>query len=77
MRKKLALACITAAALYATVAFARPPGPDQIGEFYFYFDEQGEVVGSASLDCDGVYSESGVRTNHYSNGFAICNPGDD
>jgi hypothetical protein len=36
MRKSFAIGIGLAAALVATVALARPPGPDEIGEFYFY-----------------------------------------
>ncbi len=74
MRKSLPLALGLAAALVATAALARPPGPDEIGEFYVYFDEAGNVVGQAELSCDGIYSESGVRTSRYSAGHMICPP---
>ena len=63
MRRKTALTLGLLAALVATAAIARPPGPDEIGEFYFYFDQNGEIVGSASLDCEGNLYESGIRTN--------------
>lgn len=74
MHRKTALTLGLLAALVATAAIARPPGPDEIGEFYFYFDQNGEIVGSASLDCEGNLYKSGVRTNFYSSGHAICNP---
>lgn len=74
MRNKIVLTLSLLAAIAATAAIARPPGPDQIGEFYYYFDKNGQVVGNASLDCQGNYYESGIRTNFYSNGYAICNP---
>jgi hypothetical protein len=72
MRNPLILALGLAASLIATAALARPPGPDEIGEFYFYFDANGEIVGEASMDCNGNLFESGVRTNSYSSGHAIC-----
>jgi len=75
MRNKIVLALGLCAALAATVAFARPPGPDEIGEFYVYFDATGQVVGEASMDCDGTLHEWGVRTSRYSAGHAFC-PGD-
>ncbi|MGO1001526.1 DUF6289 family protein [Lysobacter sp. CA196] len=74
MRKSFALGLGLVAALVATVALARPPGPDEIGEFYVYFDAAGKVVGQAQLSCEGVYSESGVRTASYSAGHMVCNP---
>lgn len=74
MRKSFALGFGLAAAMVATVALARPPGPDEIGEFYFYFDAAGNEVGHAQLSCSGVYTESGVRTANYSAGHMICPP---
>lgn len=74
MRHSFALGVGFAAALVATVALARPPGPDEIGEFYVYFDASGAVVGQAQLSCSGVYTESGVRTANYSAGHMSCPP---
>lgn len=74
MRNKTVLGLGLLAALIATAAFARPPGPEVAGEFYVYFDKNGEVVGHASLDCEGRYYQSGTLTNFYSNGYATCNP---
>lgn len=74
MRRKTALVFGLLAAIAAGVAIARPPGPDEIGEFYFYFDQDGNIVGSASLDCEGNLYESGIRTDFYSSGHAVCNP---
>lgn len=74
MRKSFALGLGLAVAMVATAALARPPGPDEIGEFYVYFDAAGNVVGEAQLGCDGVYTESGVRTANYSVGHMICPP---
>lgn len=72
MRRLIALGL--GAALFATTALARPPGPDEIGEFYFYYDTSGQIVGQASMDCDGVLHETGIRTSRYSAGHLICNP---
>ena len=74
MRKSFALGLGLSAALVATAALARPPGPDEIGEFDFYFDAAGNVVGQAELSCSGVYTESGVRTAKYSSGHMVCPP---
>ena len=73
-RKNLLFALGLGALVYASSAFARPPIADEIGEFYFYFDQDGNIVGSASLDCEGNLYESGIRTNSYSSGHAVCNP---
>lgn len=62
------------AALFAGSALAIPPGPDEIGEFYVYFNTSGQTVGQASMDCEGVLHQSGVRSNRYSKGYAFCNP---
>lgn len=72
-RKTLLLAVGAAALAYAATAFARPPIADEIGEFYFYFDENGNEVGSTSMDCEGNFSQSGVLTSNYSRGIAFCN----
>ncbi|MFC3550248.1 hypothetical protein ACFOLC_04395 [Lysobacter cavernae] len=74
MRNKTALSLGLLAALVATAAFARPPGPAVAGEFYVYFDQSGEVVGRASIDCLGEFHQTGKATNFYSNGYAVCNP---
>lgn len=74
MRKSFTFGLGLAAALVATVALARPPGPDEIGEFYVYFDASGAVVGEAQLSCSGVYTESGIRTARYSAGHMMCPP---
>lgn len=76
-RLRTVFALALGSALFATAALARPPGPDQIGEFFVYFDAAGNVVGQASMDCSGVLHESGVRTSRYSTGYAICDPGAD
>lgn len=75
MRKMIIVAL--GIALYAGAALARPPGPESIGEFYVYFNAAGQVVGEASIDCQGSLHQSGVRTNSYSIGYAICLPAND
>lgn len=74
MRKSFALGLGLVAALVATTTLARPPGPDEIGEFYVYFDASGNVVGQAQMSCEGVLTESGIRTSSYSVGHLVCNP---
>lgn len=73
-RKKLLLALGLGALVYASSAFARPPIADEIGEFYFYYDEQGNEIGSTSMDCDGNFSQSGELGARYSRGYLICPP---
>jgi hypothetical protein len=74
LRKNVLLALGAAALVYASSAFARPPIADEIGEFYFYYDEQGNEVGSTSMDCDGNFSQSGELSARYSRGYLICPP---
>lgn len=74
MRLKIALAIGLAASAIAATATAAYPGPDEIGEFYVYFDDSGNVVGRAAMDCEGNLTSSGRRTDNYSVGYAYCNP---
>lgn len=74
MRTKLLLSLGAAALVYASSALARPPIADEIGEFYFYYDEQGNEVGSTSMDCDGNFSQTGQLSARYSSGHLICPP---
>ncbi|WP_242108492.1 DUF6289 family protein [Luteimonas aquatica] len=60
------------ALLVTTAALAVPPGPDEIGEFYFYYDQSGSVVGNAWMDCDGKLYEEGVRTDKFDVGHTTC-----
>jgi hypothetical protein len=72
--RKITLMFGLATTLVATAALARPPIADEIGEFYIYFDDAGNVVGQSAMDCEGKYYQSGVLTSRYSRGKAICNP---
>jgi hypothetical protein len=69
---KIALAIASACIIGA--AFAAPPGPTTIGEFYYYFDASGHVTGYRAIDCNGNYTSWGKTSTQYSNGYAICNP---
>ncbi len=73
-RTSALLAFGAATLLYATLASARPPIADELGEFYFYYDDAGNQVGSSSVDCDGNFSQSGRLTARYGNGYAFCPP---
>lgn len=72
MRRLIALGL--GAALFAGSALAIPPGPDEIGEFYFYYNRSGQIVGQASMDCQGVLHQTGVRSNIFGKGYFVCNP---
>ena len=72
MRRLIALGL--GAALYAGSALAIPPGPDEIGEFYVYFSRTGQIVGQATMSCEGVLHQTGVRTNLFGNGYFVCDP---
>ncbi len=55
-------------------AMAAAPGPTSIGEFYYYFDAAGKVIGYRAIKCDGTLVSSGKTSARYSNGYALCNP---
>lgn len=74
-RARVALALLAALAIGSVAAFA-PPGPTSAGEFYYYFDASGNVVGYRALDCHGVASGWGKTSARYSNGYAFCDPVD-
>ncbi len=71
MRKKLVLALGLSAALVAGIALARPNN----GDMGVYLDDNGNVVGTWVMSCDGVFSYSGTRTSYsVTNGHLVCNP---
>ncbi|WP_242108494.1 DUF6289 family protein [Luteimonas aquatica] len=71
MRKKLVAALGLAAVLAAGYALARPNN----GDMGVYLDDQGNVVGTWIVSCEGVFSYSGTRTsNSITNGHLFCNP---
>lgn len=72
MNKKAVAGLALAAALAATAALAAPPGPKYWGDIYVYFDDHGQQVGYASIDCHGVLHRSGQTTSRYSYGQATC-----
>ena len=55
----------------STVAAAWP-GPKYWGDIYTYLDEQGNVVGTARIDCSGQYHQQGIQTANYYYGQATC-----
>lgn len=60
----------TAVAGYAIAAIG-PTGP---GQFYYYYDSTGKVVGYQAIDCQGNYSSWGRFTKQYADGVFICDP---
>jgi hypothetical protein len=60
MRIKLAIALGLSVALAAGIAIAKPNN----GDLGVYLDDSGNVVGTFSVSCDGVFGYSGTRTSH-------------
>ncbi|WP_407354330.1 DUF6289 family protein [Luteimonas sp. R10] len=70
MRKKLMIVLGLAAALATGLAIAK----HRNGDMGVYFDDQGNVVGSFVVSCDGVFSYQGTRTSNFVvNGQLFCN----
>lgn len=63
-----------AAALAIGVAIAAVPGPTATGEFYYYHNASGALVGYRAIDCNGNKVGWGVTSARYSSGWMICNP---
>ncbi|WP_425493464.1 DUF6289 family protein [Marilutibacter chinensis] len=45
------------------------------GQFYYYFDDAGQLVGYSTIRCDGNRESWGKATRNYSDGYFICDPG--
>ncbi len=71
---KIALALGAAFAIGAAVAAA--PGPTSRGEFYYYFNASGQVIGYRAIDCNGNTTGWGKTSTFYSNGYQLCLPND-
>ncbi|GAB3336447.1 DUF6289 family protein [Marilutibacter aestuarii] len=70
MRMKVMLGLGLVVAIAAGAALAKPRN----GELGVYLDPNGNVVGTYSVSCDGVFSYSGTRTsNAVANGQLFCN----
>lgn len=74
-RARVALALLTALAIGTAAAFAAP-GPTAAGEFYYYLDASGNVIGYRAIDCHGTPSGWGKTSTRYSNGWFVCDPVD-
>lgn len=69
MRKKLLIGLGLATALTAGLAIAK----HRNGDMGVYLDDQGNVVGSFVVSCDGVFSYEGTRTSNFVvNGQLFC-----
>lgn len=71
--RKTALALGLFAATAAGIAFAAV-GPTGPGQFYYYFDNAGQVVGYQAIDCQGNHTSWGKFTRNYADGVFICDP---
>src|SRR3546814_5467568 len=60
MRTKLIIAIGLSIALATGLAIAKPRN----GALGVYLDDGGNVVGTFSVSCDGVFGYSGTRTSH-------------
>lgn len=73
MRRKsaIALGLAAAAAMGAAIAAVGPTGP---GQFYYYYNDAGQVVGYQAIHCDGTREAWGKFTRNYADGYFICDP---
>lgn len=73
MRNKIALGLALAASVVVGAAFAAV-GPTGPGQFYYYLDDNGAVVGYQATHCDGTKEAWGKFTRNYADGYFICDP---
>ena len=72
MRKTaLILGLVAATVAGYAIAAIGPTGP---GQFYYYYDSTGNVVGYQAIDCHGNHSSWGKFTKNYADGYFICDP---
>jgi Family of unknown function (DUF6289) len=71
---RIALALAAACVIGAAIAAA--PGPTSNGEFYYYFDANGNTIGYRAINCNGTLAAWGKTSARYSNGYALCLPVD-
>ena len=72
MKKKALFSAMLISSLFAFQALATGPTPDELGEFYVYYDEEGNGVGRASMDCEGNIGGGGQVTENYYHGYFSC-----
>ena len=73
MRKSalLGLGLATLAVAGAAIAAIGPTGP---GQFYYYYNDAGQVVGYQAIRCDGSREAWGKATRNYADGYFLCDP---
>lgn len=62
---------LAAMALGTAFAAVGPTGP---GQFYYYYDDAGTLVGYQAIRCDGTGEAWGRFTRNYADGVFICDP---
>ncbi|TXH76503.1 MAG: hypothetical protein E6Q88_02555 [Lysobacteraceae bacterium] len=72
--KKTLIGLTLAAVMGAAVAAA--PGPTTRGEFYYYLDNTGKVIGYRAINCNGTFVSWGKTSSLYSKGYMLCLPVD-
>jgi len=73
MQRKIAwtVGLMAAAVMGVALAAIGPTGP---GQFYYYYDDAGQVVGYSAIRCDGTRESWGKATHHYADGYFLCDP---
>jgi len=73
-RRSAKIALVLAAACMIGAAIAAAPGPTARGQFYYYLNASGTVVGYRAIDCSGKKVGWGTVTSRYADGWMICDP---
>jgi hypothetical protein len=76
MRRSTKIALAVGAAFVIGAAVAAAPGPTSPGEFYYYFNASGQVIGYRAIDCNGNPGGWGKTSTRYQNGYQLCLPDD-
>lgn len=71
--RKTAFALGLLAAMVAGMAWAAA-GPTGPGQFYYYFDSTGRMVGYHAINCQGQHTSWGKFTRFYADGVFLCEP---
>jgi hypothetical protein len=73
-RKCFAWLSAFAAALVIGAAVAAGPGPTNPGQYFFYLDANGKLIGYRGIDCNGNPVTSGKTSSRYYEAYRICEP---
>lgn len=65
-----ALTILAVGSAYAVIA----PGPTGPGEFAYYLDENGGIVGYRAIDCQGKKTGWGRTSGSVETGVMLCEP---